>query len=247
MADTILSRRRFVRTFAITGIAAGACGALQKLFLIEAQAQSSGGTGTFHADLSVAPFTTLQNANGSIRLRVTGTPTSFPQIIITRLAGNIFHAVTSQCTHQGFAVNTYSAAQGAMVCSSGHGGRYSPSGSVISPPPPAALTSYATTFKDSPAPGKLEIKIPNLGYTTAGALVPTAGGKQFRLVFPTVSTWKYEVRFFSAIGGAGTVVPFATTQGTTPSLTVLTGDGTTKTVFVGATVAVGFFSIVTKT
>jgi hypothetical protein len=117
---------------------------------------------------------------------------------------------------------------------------------VISPPPPAGLTSYATTFRASPAPGILEIKIPNLGYTTAGALLPVAGGKQFRLVFPTVSGWKYEVRFFGSANGSGAQVAFATTQGATPSLTSLTGDGTTKTVFVAATVATGFFRIITK-
>jgi hypothetical protein len=42
------------------------------------------------------------------------------------------------------------------------------------------------------------------------------------------------------------VVPFATTQGATPSLTVLNGDGTTKTVYVAATNEIGFFSIVTR-
>ncbi|MCX8156735.1 MAG: Rieske (2Fe-2S) protein [Verrucomicrobiae bacterium] len=236
-------RREFVRLFALGALGMGFCGPWRQWFVVEAQAQSQGGTGTFVCDLSVAPFTTLQNTNGSIRVRVTGTPASFAEIIITRLANNVFHAVTSRCTHEGQPVNPYN---GSFLLCPAHGSRFSASGSVLAGPAVTPLTNYTTQFQATPVPGILRVQIPNLGYRIAGALTPVTGGNQFRLVFPTTSGWKYEVQFMSQLGGASTVVPFATTQGATPNLTVLNGDGTTKTVFVAATQANGFFAIVTK-
>lgn len=237
------SRRDFVRLFALGALGAGWCGPLGQLFVVEAQAQSQGGVGTFVCDLSVSPFTTLQNTNGSVRVRVTGTPASFAEIVITRLANDVFHAVTSRCTHAGATVNPYN---GSFIQCPLHGSRFGANGSVLLGPATSPLTQYTTEFSAAPAPGVLRIGIPNLGYRIAGALTPVSGGNQFRLVFPTTSGWKYEVRFLGSLGGASTVVPFATTAGATPSLTVLNGDGTTKTVYVAATNATGFFSIVTK-
>jgi nitrite reductase/ring-hydroxylating ferredoxin subunit len=241
--NSLASRREFVRLFAIGALGMGWCGPLRHLFVVEAQAQSQGGTGTFVCDLAVTPFTTLQNTTGSIRVRVTGTPASFADIVITRLANNVFHAVTSRCTHEGTTVNPFN---GSFILCSAHGSRFGADGSVLLGPATTRLTSYTTQFQATPAPGTLRIQIPNLGYRIAGAMTPVTGGRQFQLVFPTTSGWKYEVRFQGSLGGASTVVPFATTQGATPSLTVLNGDGTTKTVYVAATNEIGFFSIVTR-
>lgn len=242
-ASRASDRREFIRLFAIGALGMGWCGPLRHLFVVEAQAQSQGGTGIFVCDLSVSPFTTLQNTNGSIRVRVTGTPTSFAEIVIMRLANNVVHAVTSRCTHQGTTVNPFN---GSFIQCPAHFSRFAADGSVLSGPATLPLTRYTTQFQVSPAPGIIKIEIPNLGYRIVGAITPVTGGKQFRLVFPTVSGWKYEVRFLGSLGGASSVVPFATTQGATPSLTVLNGDGTTKTVYVAVTNEIGYYTIVTK-
>ena len=75
-------------------------------------AQTGSDIGIFKMDLNSFPV--LRNTFGSVRLRVTGMPASFAQIVVTRVANNQFFAVTSRCTHQGCTVGTYSTAISAI-------------------------------------------------------------------------------------------------------------------------------------
>ena len=240
-----LSRRHFLKTFALATAYAGGCATVGKLFMTEIQAQSSGGVGVLKVDLS--SFTTLQADNGSIFLTVPGMSTAtFSDIIITRLAGNQFFAVTSKCTHQGTKVNTFN---GANLTCPRHFSRFTAAGQVVNGPATLPLTSYPSTFlldTNHPAPGTVDIKIDGLGYTTFGALVPAAAGKRFQLVFPTVNGWKYGLRFRAALGtGSDAGVSFATTLNGTANQSTLNGDGTNKTVFVDPPTDKGFYSVVT--
>src|SRR5687767_10538027 len=64
------SRREFVKVFAQIGAYFGLCAPVSRFFVGEVQAQMSGLTGIFNVNLSVAPFTALQNLNGSVRVEV---------------------------------------------------------------------------------------------------------------------------------------------------------------------------------
>ncbi len=243
--DTSLSRRNFLKTFALTTAYAGGCATVGKLFMTEIYAQSSGGVGILKVNLS--SFTALQSTNGSILLIVPGMSTAtFPKIIITRLANDQFFAVTSKCTHTGCTVGTFNGTSLTCPC---HLSRFTAAGVVINGPAPLPLTSYPTTFTldaDHPAPGSLAIQIDGLGYTTSGALVGANAGKRFQLVFPTVSGWKYGIRFRAALGtGSDAPVFFATALDGTANQTTLSGDGTNKTVFVDPPTDKGFYSVIT--
>ncbi len=237
-----LSRRSFIKTFALTTAYAGGCAAVGKLFITEVQAA---GVGVLKINLS--SFPALQSDNGSILLTVPGMPTAtFPQIIITRLAGNQFFAVTSKCTHAGCTVGTFSG--GVLTCPC-HSSRFSATGAVINGPAAAPLTSYVAAFKldaNHPSPGALDIQIDGLGYTTSGAMVPATAGNRFQLVFPTVSGWKYGVRLRAVLGvGSDTVVSFATTLNGTANVTSINGTGADLTVFVDPPTDKGFYSVIT--
>src|SRR5688572_11973425 len=75
-AQQELSRRSFVRTFALFSAASWLGGSeLKSLLVAEISAQSSNLPGVFRMNLD--SFAALRNQTGSVRLRVTGMPTSF--------------------------------------------------------------------------------------------------------------------------------------------------------------------------
>lgn len=234
-----LARRRFLKTFALTTVYAGACGSLGKLFIAEVQAQSAQTTGIFPVDITATGFTALQNVNGSVIVRVPGTSTTFPSIIITRTSTTQFFAVTSQCTHAGCTVGIFNGVSLNCPC---HGSRFSPQGAVVLGPAAAPLQGYATTFDGIRT---LRIAIPNLAYSVTTALVPVTAGKRIRLVFRTVSGSRYGARFRQTLGSSESVLSFATSQTGLANVTQVFGTGGNMTIYVDPPVTTGFYSIVT--
>lgn len=65
-------------------------------------------------------------------------------VIVIRYSATVFDALSATCTHQGCTVG-YDAVGSKVSCPC-HGGMYDPnSGSVLSGPPPSALTKYTVT------------------------------------------------------------------------------------------------------
>ncbi len=231
--DGSIQRRQFIKTFVLTSIGTGLCDPGGDLFLAEMQAQEAG---VFRADITVSPFTPLQSVNGSVRVKVTGMPTSFPQIIITRVSASLFHAVTSKCTHAGCTVNTFNGTSLNCPC---HGSRYSADGTVIQGPALLPLERYNNTFDGVKF---LNIQIPNLGYRVSDFQITS--GSQVRLTFPTVSGVSYEVRYRATFNDAWTQVPFTTTPGGSPTQTAFAGNNSNVTVYVNRSIDAGFYSVI---
>src|SRR5688572_24726585 len=104
-AQEVLSRRSFVRTFALFSAASWIGGSeIKSLLVAEVSAQSSNLPGIFRMNLDNTAFAALRNQVGSVRLRVAGMPTSFNQIVVSRLENSQFFAVSSACTHEGTTV-----------------------------------------------------------------------------------------------------------------------------------------------
>ncbi len=248
------SRRDFIKTYAQLGVYFGLCAPLSRYFVGEAQAQTANLSGTFRADLSVAPFTALQNLNGSVRVEVpngsgiTALAGATPSIIITRVSlsgSSQFGALGQRCTHEGFAVNAKSAASPNLICSSGHGGSYNPAtGAVVTSPPPAALTSYSHAFNNNVAPGVLDITIPGIGYTFAHAQVSTTQGNRIRLTFPSRSGSNYGLRFRSAVTGSQSNLSFFTVPNGTVATSNIAGTGSNLSIYVNPPQEIGFYQIV---
>jgi Rieske Fe-S protein len=232
-------RRHFVRSLYWIAVSTPFLSS-ESLFLAEVHAQAAPNIGIFKMDLNSFPV--LRNTFGSVRLRVTGMPVSFPQIVVTRVVSDQFFAVTSRCTHQGCTIGTYSAAISAIECPC-HGSRFGADGSVVNGPAELPLTQYATQYDGVDL---LRIEIPGLGFCIAGApvLVGADNIPRYRLSFPTVSGVNYEVRFRESLS-AGTWVrlSFSTTPTGAATATVLSGTGATATVYVDRSTPSGFYAV----
>jgi Rieske Fe-S protein len=236
-----LRRREFVRLLAL-GTVGSAFGlpAWVRPVWAEVRPQSAGTPGVYRLNLQDVPV--LGQDFGSVLLRVPGMPTSFPQIIVTRLAGPEFFAVTSQCTHQSCTVGVFNRTTMVLQCPC-HGSRYTVDGTVVRGPALLPLQRYPTSFDGVSV---LQIEIPGLGFQTQGELVVADPGQtgRFKLTFPTVSGVRYRVRFRESLAaGQWLPVPFATTVDGAANQTELRGNGSPATVYVERTGAVGFYAV----
>jgi len=240
-AQQALSRRMFVRTFALFSAASWFGGTeLKSLLVAEVAAQSSTLPGIFKINLDNFP-TTLANNVGSVRIAVTGMPTSFAQIIISRLENNQFFAVTSRCTHEGQTVGTMNLTTRRLVCPA-HGSQFEANGTRVVGPATQNLTRYTTTFDGNKT---ISIEIPGLGFLVNASNVTLPSNQtRKRLTFPTVTGIRYRVQFRSSLNaGAWTNVPFSTTPEGALSQTVFIGNNAAATVYVEPATQSGFYAV----
>lgn len=236
-----LNRRHFLKMFAFaTASSQLGAWAWTNSVLGDIQAAGSPATGLFRMNLN--DFPALQTDNGSVRLKVTGMSATFPQIIVTRSAGSVFHAVSSYCTHMGCTVNTFDASQGVLVCPC-HGSQFKADGSVAKNPATEPLARYATQFDGA---SLLAIEIPGLGYSIKSSVVQPAGGaSRLSLSFPTVAGLNYEVRFKTTFGATDwSPVMFSPTLDGQAEVTSLVGDGAEATVYLERTATSGFYAVI---
>ena len=235
----LCSRRHFVRSLYWIAVSSPFL-SHESLFLAEVHAQAGSDIGIFKMNLNNFPV--LRSTFGSVRLRVTGMPVTFPQIVVTRVAGDQFFAVTSRCTHQGCTIGIYSTSINAIECPC-HGSRFGADGSVVNGPAVTPLTQYPNQYDGRDL---LSIEIPGLGFRITGApvVVGTNNTPRYRLSFPTVSGVNYEVWFRQALSaGAWVRLPFSTTPTGAATSTVLSGTGATATVYVDRSTPSGFYAV----
>ncbi len=239
--NATLGRRDFVKTFVI--FSAGSClggKRVLSLFVGDVAAQSADTVGVFQ--LSLDSFPALATDYGSLLLTVPGMPATFSQIIVTRMPGPQYYAVTSMCTHDGFTVNPYDTTLGLLRCPL-HGSEYQADGTLVQGPAKRSLTSYPATFDGAKT---VAIQIPGLGFSVS-IIVPTnpafADWKQ--LQFPTVYGLSYEVRYRASLSaGSWAQVGFTTNPLTGLIQTVLNGTDNPATIYVPAGGAQGFYAVV---
>ena len=100
----------------------------------------------FSIDISQSPYQDLESVGGTSVL----SPNSIDPLglLLIRASENNINAFSRRCTHSSYSLNAFNS-QGLAVCSSGHGGSFSTSGSVAAGPPSARLTSYSTSLTDN--------------------------------------------------------------------------------------------------
>ncbi len=188
--------------------------------------------------VALSDFPALASVSGSVHL-IVAAPTPLYPVILTRTDANTFAAVSSQCTHSGCVVNTFSETDGSMLCTC-HGSRFTAQGVVLTGPAGFDLTGYTARLVSASV---VEVEIPGIGFAMAGALVNTAVGRRMRLSFPTTSTLRYEIKRRTSMTTPAATLPFSLTETGAATQTELTGNGATATLYVEAAAATGFLSV----
>ena len=100
----------------------------------------------FSIDISQSPHQDLESVGGTSVL----SPNSIDPLglLLIRSSENNINAFSRRCTHSSYSLNAFNS-QGLAVCSSGHGGSFSKSGSVAAGPPSARLVSYNTSLDEN--------------------------------------------------------------------------------------------------
>ena len=100
----------------------------------------------FSIDISQSPYQELGSIGGTSVL----SPNNIDPLglLLIRASENNINAFSRRCTHSSYSLNAFDS-QGLAVCSSGHGGSFTTSGSVAAGPPSARLTSYSTSLTDN--------------------------------------------------------------------------------------------------
>src|SRR5262249_27992588 len=143
------------------------------------------------------------------------------------------------CPHRACVTDAYDSGAGAIVCPC-HGSQFDIDGTFISGPAQVSLTAYPIVFDGV---NTIKITVPGLGYSITNYALTTGTSPRIRLDFPTFSQVQYEVRFRQNATDAWTVVTFATTSSGPATNSYLTGDGTSKSVYVDRTTPAGFYSV----
>ncbi|MFZ4764603.1 MAG: ubiquinol-cytochrome c reductase iron-sulfur subunit [Roseimicrobium sp.] len=190
--------------------------------------------------LPITAFPVLANHGGSVRLEV-----GIDQPIIISRAADVFYAVGTICTHAGFRVNIYNAAQGAIQCPC-HGSQYFIDGTVKAGPAGLPLNRYITSFDGT----QLQVTLPGAAYSARDIQLVSSNAGTMRLklrFYPEPST-SYQVHFTLSPLASGQAVPFSLTAGGAATQTTYTNTRTTLgpivDLYVDVTGSSGFFSIV---
>ena len=184
-------------------------------------------------------FSQLKNSYGSVRLRVPGIPSSSSQIVVTRMPGNQFYAVSAKCTHKGVAVDPFKKGVG-LRCPA-HGSQFEAHGKKVKGPASSSLKAYKTIYNGSDA---VSVEFPNLGYSVATELIEAGAGGRMKLEFETFSGLDYSVQIRSAvIDGDSLTARFALTPDGSLNQSSVAGNGNTMSLYIAPTQDAGFVTI----
>jgi len=194
----VLPRRRFIKTFTFATAYSSLLGATwSRVFAAEIKPLAASSTfGTLR--LNLPDYPALLNESGSVRLGIVPFNGNLPNgqfypVIINRGPNNTFHALNSRCTHEGCVVGPLDSSDNRMTCPC-HGSMFAIDGRRVAGPASGTLARFTVKFDGQE---RLEVQIPNLGYTVVGSNVQGTGNgsARFRLDFRTFRNVEYEVYF----------------------------------------------------
>lgn len=241
-----LSRRRFIKYFALGTACSGLGG--KSFLLVEANADEASDAGILRIRLSDWPA--LQSPLGSIQLGVhpisgwDPLPEGFIYpVTINRGAEGEFYAINSECSHNSCIVPIWDADFFAMRCPC-HFSEYAIDGSLIigadGNPDQDPLRRYEISFDGDDT---LTIVIPGLGFRTSGRPVTTAAGTRFRLDFPTLPESQYAFSHRSSLSAPWSDMEVALTPDGPINTAVVAADGLLQTVYAAQSGPTGFYSV----
>ena len=246
-----ISRRRFVKTFALGTAASTLFGKAWRASVL-ANILPTGASGKLRVKISDYPA--LAESPGSVRIAINPVVEEleadellgpFYPVMINHLNGS-YYAMSTQCRHAGCVVPVFRESIGCIECQC-HFSRYAIDGAKISGQASGALEQYPLVFDGV---NMLTITVPNLGYNIETALVQSGNTPRLRLDFFGFLNVDYEVYFRENINQPWTVIPFSTTVNGTADQLTFTGqfaflyeNGSPASLYVNRTTATGFYSV----
>jgi Rieske Fe-S protein len=240
----LLSRRRFVKTFALTT----ACSTLfgkpwRATVLAHAATLTETLTATFQ--IRASDYPALAQPLGSVRLGVNPVRPDiepFPDgdfwpLLINRGPDDEFYVLSSECKHASCVVEPYDAQFFGSFCFC-HGSLYDIDGSIVTGPTMLPLTKYDFEFDGQDT---LTIHVPGLGFATRAALVPDQ--PRLALSFDTHPSVQYQANFRQRVNDAWSVIPFALTQDGPVDQTILDPVNAMETMYVPRSTTSGFYAV----
>ena len=230
------NRREVLRTLTFGAVCAGMCGAGPLRWLLADV--HAGETAVYRMNFN--EFPQLKNSYGSVRLNVAGIPSASSQIVVTRMPGNQFYAVSAKCSHRGVAVDPFKKGKG-LYCRA-HGSQFDVDGRVVRGPARSGLKSYDTKYDGI---GSVSVAFPNLGYSISTGMIQTGVGDRVELSFETISGMEYTAAVRNRLGeGEIKEVQFATTPDGPLNASRFIGTGEMATLFLKPVGDAGFIQIV---
>ena len=168
-----------------------------------------------------------------------GIPSASNQIVVTRMPGNQFYAVSAKCTHRGVAVDPFKRGKG-LYCRA-HGSQFDVDGRVVRGPARSALKSYDTSYDGS---GSVSVAFSNLGYSVATSVIQTGAGDRVALSLKTISGMKYTVMVRTNWAKGMPRRGSCTTPDGPLSASRFTGNGKTATLYLQPVGDAGFIQVV---
>ena len=230
-----ITRRGVLRTLLFTSVCAGACGVGPSRWFISRV--EAGESALFR--MVIDDFPQLKQSYGSVRLRVPGIPSSNNYIIVTRMPGNQFYAVSALCTHRGVALEPFK--KGAGLRCLAHGSQFDANGKVVKGPARSSLKSYSSAYNGHDA---VNVKFSNVGYSVAAELVEAGAGERVKLEFETLSGMEYSVQVRGTVNGdRAALAKFALTPAGSLTKTSLSGNGKIVSLYIAPNQDAGFINI----
>ena len=235
-AKPTIRRREVLRTLTYGAVCFGLCGAGPMRWLLS---DVRAGESAIYR-MNFEEFPQLKNSYGSVRVNVAGIPSSSNQIVVTRMPGNQFYAVSAKCTHRGVAVNPFKKGKG-LYCPA-HGSQFEANGKRVSGVARSPLKAYDTFYNGSDS---VSVEFANLGYSVSTAALQTKAGDRVQVSFDTISGMDYTVVLRSRLGGGeAETVKFATTPDGALTSSRLTGNGKAAKLYLEPAGDAGFIQVI---
>jgi len=240
-----LSRRRFIKTFALGTALSSLVGKPWRATLLAEGTIASTLTATFNVRLSDYPA--LSQPFGSVRLGVNAVRPEvepFPDgdywpILINRGENDQLYVLDSECRHASCVVPTYDDFDFGMRCPC-HGSTYDIDGSILTGPTEEPLRQYEFFFDGDDT---LTIRVPGLGFRVNTSVVPSAPGQRLALTFATHYGITYQAHFRARLSDPWTVVPFASTPDGPFDAESLFANGIPEIIYVNRPGPTGFYAV----
>jgi nitrite reductase/ring-hydroxylating ferredoxin subunit len=241
LPDEFLSRREWIKRFAIGSAVAVSGQAFQSTLIADISAAANPAN---ILKFNLASYPALLSDFGSIRFNLFGTSIANGIIAITRAPGNVFYAMSAYCTHAGCIVDPYDNSPGteAMICYC-HNSVYDIRGKLIAGAqfPQNDLPAYNTALDGN----ILSVEIPNLNFKVNSITQVTNNAtKRFQISFPAKAGARYRILFTPNLTSTPTTVLFSNTSGgSTTQAQINQSTNATRNVWVDSSAERGFYMV----